>query len=114
MIVNKEAGTRVDEVAAGLYRICTPSDVIPGRFTFNSYLIADHEPLLFHTGYRKMFPLTFVLQSCAMRRHVSSGTVWEKKMCSKGSTGVKLMYTFNNRRVNKLIPDNIAHLAGKK
>jgi len=33
-------------------------DVIPGGFTFNSYLITDDEPLLFHTGYRKMFPIT--------------------------------------------------------
>jgi len=58
MIVNQETGTRVDEVAAGIYRICTPLDVIPGGFTFNSYLIADDEPLLFHTGYRKLFPIT--------------------------------------------------------
>ena len=58
MIANKETGTRVDEVAAGIYRICTPLDVIPGGFTFNSYLIADDEPLLFHAGYRKIFPLT--------------------------------------------------------
>ena len=56
MITNQETGTRVDEVAAGIYRICTPLDVIPGGFTFNSYLIADDEPLLFHTGYRKLFP----------------------------------------------------------
>ncbi len=52
----QETGTRIDEVAAGIYRICTPLDVIPGGFTFNSYLIADDEPLLFHTGYRKLFP----------------------------------------------------------
>ena len=58
MITNQETGTRVDEVAAGIYRICTPLDVIPGGFTFNSYLIADDEPLLFHTGYRKLFPIT--------------------------------------------------------
>jgi flavorubredoxin len=58
MIVNQEAGTRVDEVAAGIYRISTPLDVIPGGFTFNSYLVADDEPLLFHTGWRKLFPLT--------------------------------------------------------
>ena len=58
MIANKETGTRVDEVAAGIYRICTPLDVIPGGFTVNSYLIADDEPLLFHTGYRKIFPFT--------------------------------------------------------
>ena len=58
MISNSQAGTSVDEVAAGIYRISTPLDVIPGGFTFNSYLIADDEPLLFHTGYRKLFPLT--------------------------------------------------------
>ena len=50
--------TRVDEVAAGIYRISTPLDVIPGGFTFNSYLIDDDEPALFHTGYRKLFPVT--------------------------------------------------------
>lgn len=58
MIANKESNTCVDEVAAGIYRICTPLDVIPGGFTVNSYLIADDEPLLFHTGYRKLFPTT--------------------------------------------------------
>jgi flavorubredoxin len=58
MTTNQETGTRVDEVAAGIYRICTPLDIIPGGFTFNSYLIADDEPLLFHTGYRKLFPIT--------------------------------------------------------
>jgi len=51
-------GTSIDEVAAGVYRICTPLDVIPGGFTVNSYLLADDEPLLFHTGYRKLFPVT--------------------------------------------------------
>jgi flavorubredoxin len=50
--------TRVDEIADGIYRICTPLDVIPGGFTFNSYLIADDEPLLFHTGYKKLFSTT--------------------------------------------------------
>ncbi|MEO8660609.1 MAG: MBL fold metallo-hydrolase [Bryobacteraceae bacterium] len=58
MITNKDTGTRVDEVGAGIYRICTPLDVIPGGFTFNSYLIADDEPLLFHTGYRQLSPIT--------------------------------------------------------
>jgi flavorubredoxin len=58
MITNKETGTRIDEVAAGIYRICTPMDVIPGGFSYNSYLVADDEPLLFHTGYRKGFPTT--------------------------------------------------------
>jgi flavorubredoxin len=58
MITNQQTGTHVNEVAAGIYRICTPLDVIPGGFTFNSYLITDDEPLLFHTGYRKMSRIT--------------------------------------------------------
>ena len=58
MITNQETGTRIDEVASGIYRICTPLDVIPGGLGFNSYLITGDDPLLFHTGYRKLFPLT--------------------------------------------------------
>ena len=58
MITNQATGTRIDEVAAGIYRISTPLDVMPGGFTFNSYLVVDDEPLLFHTGYRKIFPIT--------------------------------------------------------
>ena len=66
MITNLETGTQIDEVAAGIYRICTPMDVIPGGFTFNSYLIADDEPLLFHTGLRKLFPFTLEAVSKVM------------------------------------------------
>ena len=58
MITDQQIGTSVDEVAAGIYRISTPLDVIPGGFTLNSYLIVDDEPLLFHTGYCKLSPVT--------------------------------------------------------
>lgn len=59
MITNRESGTSVDEIAAGIYRISTPvgPDLIPGGFSFNQYLVLDQQPLLFHTGLRKMFPL---------------------------------------------------------
>lgn len=30
---------------------------MPGGFGFNQYLIVDEEPLLFHTGPRRIFPL---------------------------------------------------------
>ena len=30
---------------------------LPGGFNFSQYLVLDDEPLLFHTGYRAMFPL---------------------------------------------------------
>jgi len=58
MITSHQTQTRVDEVVDGIYRISTPLDVIPGGFTFNSYLIADDEPLLFHTGYKSLFQTT--------------------------------------------------------
>ena len=57
MITNAQSRTRVDEIAPSVYRISTPVDVLPGGFSFNQYLIADEEPLLFHTGPRRMFPL---------------------------------------------------------
>jgi len=56
-ITNTESGTNVHEIAAGIYRINTPLAVVPGGFSFNQYLILGDEPLLFHTGPRKMFPL---------------------------------------------------------
>ena len=51
--------TSVDEVADGIYRISTSVTIPdgPGGFTFNQYLVVDQEPLLFHTGPRRMFPL---------------------------------------------------------
>ena len=57
MITNSASGTSVHEIAEGIHRISTPSSVIPGGFTFNQYLVVDDEPLLFHTGPRKLFPL---------------------------------------------------------
>ena len=45
---------RIDEVAPDLYRV----SVFAPQFNlqFNHFLIKDDEPLLFHTGMRKMFP----------------------------------------------------------
>lgn len=57
MITDRDTQTRVDEIAAGIYRICVPVTSIPGGFTFNHYLIDDDQPLLFHAGKRKLFPL---------------------------------------------------------
>lgn len=49
---------RVDEIANGIYRINipVPPTVVPGGFSFNQYLIIDDQPLLFHTGSRRLFP----------------------------------------------------------
>jgi flavorubredoxin len=57
-ITNKQSGTNVHEIAGGIYRINTPVEIAgAGGFSFNQYLIFDDEPLLFHTGPRKLFPL---------------------------------------------------------
>jgi len=57
-VTNSQSGTNVNEVSDGIYRINTPVMFENGNsFSFNQYLITDDEPLLFHTGPRKMFPL---------------------------------------------------------
>jgi flavorubredoxin len=58
MITNLASGTNLHEIAPGIYRINTPVD-IPGAmgFNFNQYLVVDDEPLLFHTGPKRLFPL---------------------------------------------------------
>ena len=59
MQANNENSTRIDEIASGIFRISTPVPpaVVPGGFTFNQYLVVDDDPLLYHTGPSKMFPL---------------------------------------------------------
>ena len=58
MAGSSETDTRIDEIADGLYRIATPvpPSAVPGGFSFNQYLIVDDQPLLFHTGLRRIFP----------------------------------------------------------
>ena len=54
-----DTGTTVDEIADGIFRISTPTALASGMgFTFNQFLIRDEQPLLFHTGQRKLFPAT--------------------------------------------------------
>jgi flavorubredoxin len=48
--------TAVDEIAPDIYRLSTfVPEIGPSGFTFNQFLIADDQPLLFHTGHRSMF-----------------------------------------------------------
>ena len=56
MNTNEHTGTRIDEIGDGIYRINTPVPLPNGAFSFNQYLVVDDEPLLFHTGPRKLFP----------------------------------------------------------
>jgi flavorubredoxin len=57
MATSSESGTNVQEIADGIYRISTPVQMPAGSFTFNQFLVDDDEPLLFHTGLRKLFPV---------------------------------------------------------
>jgi flavorubredoxin len=57
MITSSEAGTNIQEVADGIYRINTPVALPDSAFSFNQYLIVDDDPLLFHTGPRRLFAL---------------------------------------------------------
>jgi flavorubredoxin len=57
-VTNSESGTNVYEIADQIYRINTPVVFANGNgFSFNQYLIDDDDPLLFHSGPRKLFPL---------------------------------------------------------
>ena len=51
--------TRISEIADGIFRLSTfvPDIAPPAGFTFNQFLIMGAQPLMFHTGLRKMFPL---------------------------------------------------------
>lgn len=51
--------TSVTEIADGIFRLSTfvPEIAPPAGFAFNQFLVRGDEPLLFHTGPRRMFPL---------------------------------------------------------
>jgi len=58
-ITNPTTGTTLDELAPRIFRISTPvppNPALPPGFSYNQFLIAADEPLLFHTGLRRMFP----------------------------------------------------------
>jgi flavorubredoxin len=68
MITNSQSGTNIQEIADDIYRINTPI-AMPGgsgEFSFNQYLVVDEEPLLFHTGPRRLFPLVEEAINCVM------------------------------------------------
>ena len=52
--------TQITEIADGIFRLSTfvPEIAPPAGFVFNQFLVKGDEPLLFHTGLRKMFGLT--------------------------------------------------------
>jgi flavorubredoxin len=57
-MMNPSAVASIDAIAPDTYRVhVSLPDMLGGGFSFNQYLIVDDEPLLFHTGPRKLFPL---------------------------------------------------------
>jgi flavorubredoxin len=67
--VKKFMETKISEIADGIYRLSTyvPDIAPPAGFTFNQFLVLGDEPLMFHTGLRKMFPLNLDAVSRIMR-----------------------------------------------
>jgi flavorubredoxin len=59
---------RIDEIGADIYclSVFVPDAAPPAGFTFNHFLFAGDEPLLFHCGKRKMFPLVSALVARVM------------------------------------------------
>jgi len=54
--MSQHDAARIAEIADGIYQIHTPIPAAPGGFSFNQYLVLDDEPLLYHTGGRRLFP----------------------------------------------------------
>jgi flavorubredoxin len=60
--------TEVAQIADDIFRLSTfvPDIAPPAGFTFNQFLIKAEEPLLFHCGPRRMFPLVSAAVSTIM------------------------------------------------
>jgi hypothetical protein len=69
--------TKISEIADGIYRLSTyvPDIAPPAGFTFNQFLVLGDEPLMFHTGLRKMFPLNLEATQLGNERAMTDGDV---------------------------------------
>jgi flavorubredoxin len=78
--MTNEPGTTTTEIADGIYRISTyVPDGPPRGITFNQFVLLGDEPVLFHTGMRRMFDtvhdaVATVIDVAALR-WISSGHV---------------------------------------
>jgi hypothetical protein len=68
--------TKVSEITDGIYRLSTfvPEIAPPAGFTFNQFLVLGDEPLLFHTGLRKMFRSAATRSLASSRRRSCAGS----------------------------------------
>jgi flavorubredoxin len=50
---------KVDEIGDGIFRVSVfvPYVLPPAGITFNEFIVLADEPLLFHCGHRKLFPI---------------------------------------------------------
>jgi hypothetical protein len=50
---------RLDEIGDGIFRVSVflPHVRPPAGMTFNEFIVLADEPLLFHCGHRKLFPV---------------------------------------------------------
>jgi hypothetical protein len=80
--------TKIDEIAEGIYQLSTfvPEIAAPAGFTFNQFLVLGEEPLLFHTGLRRMFPLIRMTLSRTSRR---SGCVGSRSVTMRLTSAVR-------------------------
>ena len=67
---------KVSEIADSVYRISAyvPDIAPPAGFTFNHFLVLGDEPLLFHTGLRRMFPVVRAAVEKFCRRRSCGGS----------------------------------------
>lgn len=126
--------TKVSEIADGIFRLSTfVPDLGPQGFTFNPFVVRGDEPLMFHTGLRKMFALNrdalakilppeqlrwisfghFEADECgAMNEWLA---VAPNAVAAHGQTGVNVsLNDFSDRPVRTLENGEVIDIGGKR
>jgi len=121
-----ETATTATEIAPGIHRISTyQPDGPPGGITFNQFIVAGEEPLLFHTGTRRLFShvrdAAATILDPASIRWISSGNAsrpdefgalcdWEllapNATAAHGRTGCFLCLTDMSSRPPRVLANN--------
>jgi len=121
-----ETATTTTEIAPGIHRISTyQPDGPPGGITFNQFIVTGEEPLLFHTGTRRLFPTVRDVAATVLDpvsiRWISSGNAsrpdefgalsdWEslapRATAVHGRTGCFLCLSDMSSRTPRALADN--------
>ena len=110
-IAKPQSGTRVDEVEERIYRISTPVTKLPSGFSFDQYLIEGDEPLLFHTGPRKLFP---VVRDASARRWRSSGSATSPSRISRRTNAARSTNPCRGGRCGAALRKDCGAKAGRR